>query len=63
MPALGRARCAEPGCAHVLQHVAMADEAYCIGPAAARESYLRGDSILLVGWRWGFNGPVVRTRA
>jgi 3-methylcrotonyl-CoA carboxylase alpha subunit len=27
-------------------HVAMADEAYCIGPAPARESYLRGDAIL-----------------
>jgi len=27
-------------------HVAAADEAYCIGPAAARESYLRGDAIL-----------------
>lgn len=35
------------------KHVAMADEAYCIGPAAARESYLRGDSILLVAERSG----------
>ncbi|WP_404384057.1 acetyl/propionyl/methylcrotonyl-CoA carboxylase subunit alpha [Caenispirillum salinarum] len=29
-------------------HVHMADEAYCIGPAAASESYLRGDKILAV---------------
>jgi 3-methylcrotonyl-CoA carboxylase alpha subunit len=29
-------------------HVAQADEAYCIGPAPARESYLRGDVILEV---------------
>jgi 3-methylcrotonyl-CoA carboxylase alpha subunit len=29
-------------------HVAMADEAYLIGPAPARESYLRGDVILEV---------------
>jgi 3-methylcrotonyl-CoA carboxylase alpha subunit len=29
-------------------HVGMADEAYCIGPAPARESYLRGDVILEV---------------
>ena len=36
-------------CSPVLQHVAMADEAYCIGPAAARESYLRSDRILEVG--------------
>ncbi len=28
------------------RHVAMADEAYCIGPAPAKESYLRGDLIL-----------------
>ncbi len=28
------------------QHVAMADEAYPIGPAPARESYLRGDRII-----------------
>ncbi|KAL4853752.1 Methylcrotonoyl-CoA carboxylase subunit alpha [Chlorella vulgaris] len=30
------------------RHVAMADEAYCIGPAAARDSYLRTDRILEV---------------
>ena len=29
-------------------HVALADEAVCIGPAAASESYLRGDTILEV---------------
>jgi 3-methylcrotonyl-CoA carboxylase alpha subunit len=29
-------------------HVTQADEAYCIGPAPARESYLRGDVILEV---------------
>ncbi len=32
-------------------HVALADEAVCIGPAAASESYLRGDKILEVA-RW-----------
>ena len=30
------------------RHVQMADEAYCIGPAAASESYLLGDKILEV---------------
>lgn len=34
------------------KHVAAADEAYCIGPPAARESYLRIDRILEV--RQGF---------
>ena len=29
-------------------HVSMANEALCIGPAAARDSYLRGDRILEV---------------
>ena len=30
-----------------LRHVGLADEALCIGPAAARESYLDGDEIIL----------------
>ena len=30
------------------RHVSVADEAYCIGPAAARDSYLRGDAIIEV---------------
>ncbi|HEY0420891.1 MAG TPA: biotin carboxylase N-terminal domain-containing protein, partial [Acetobacteraceae bacterium] len=34
-------------------HVEMADEAYRIGPAPARESYLRGDAILDVARRSG----------
>jgi len=34
-------------------HVAMADEAYLIGPAPARESYLRGDRILDAARRSG----------
>jgi len=34
-------------------HVAMADEAYPIGPAPARESYLRGDRILDAAQRSG----------
>jgi len=34
-------------------HVAMADEAYEIGPAASRESYLRGDKIIAVALRSG----------
>lgn len=28
------------------KHVELADEAFCIGPAAARDSYLRTDRIL-----------------
>jgi 3-methylcrotonyl-CoA carboxylase alpha subunit len=35
------------------QHVLAADEAYLIGPAAAKESYLRGDRILDVARRAG----------
>jgi 3-methylcrotonyl-CoA carboxylase alpha subunit len=35
------------------KHVAMADEAYRIGPAAARESYLRADAILEAARRSG----------
>ncbi|MDY6948216.1 MAG: acetyl/propionyl/methylcrotonyl-CoA carboxylase subunit alpha [Pseudomonadota bacterium] len=30
------------------RHVRLADEAYCVGPAASRESYLRGDRIIEV---------------
>ena len=32
-------------------HVQMADEAYCIGPAASSESYLRTDKILDIAKR------------
>ncbi|KAL6041677.1 Methylcrotonoyl-CoA carboxylase subunit alpha, mitochondrial [Balamuthia mandrillaris] len=35
------------------QHVAMADEAFLIGPAPARQSYLRGEAILEVARRTG----------
>jgi 3-methylcrotonyl-CoA carboxylase alpha subunit len=34
-------------------HVAMADEAYCIGPAPARESYLKGEAILAAAKKSG----------
>lgn len=34
-------------------HVAMADEAYNIGPAASQESYLRGDKILFIAEQAG----------
>jgi len=34
-------------------HVKLADEAYCIGPAASAESYLRGDRIIQVCKRSG----------
>ena len=35
------------------RHVSFADEAFCIGPAAARESYLRGDVIIEAARRCG----------
>ena len=35
------------------RHVSVADEAYCIGPAAAKESYLRGDAIIEVAKKSG----------
>ena len=35
------------------RHVTAADEAYCIGPAAAKESYLRGDVIIEVARKSG----------
>ena len=35
------------------RHVSMADEAYCIGPAAAKQSYLCGDAIIEVAKRSG----------
>ena len=35
------------------RHVSFADEAFCIGPAAAKESYLRGDAIIEVAKRSG----------
>jgi 3-methylcrotonyl-CoA carboxylase alpha subunit len=35
------------------RHVTLADEAYCIGPAPAKESYLRGDAILEIAKRSG----------
>ena len=34
-------------------HVAMADEAHCIGPAAVAESYLKGDRIIEVAQATG----------
>ncbi len=35
------------------RHVSLADEAWCIGPAAAKDSYLRGDAILEVALKSG----------
>ena len=37
-------------------HVQMADEAYCIGPAASAESYLRSDKILALAAETGCKG-------
>ena len=34
-------------------HVRMADEAYCVGPALASESYLRGDKVLDIAKKCG----------
>jgi len=34
-------------------HVRYADEAVCIGPAASKESYLRGDKIIAVAKELG----------
>jgi acetyl/propionyl-CoA carboxylase alpha subunit len=41
-------------------HVAMADEAYLIGPPPAKESYLKGDLILDVAKRAGAQVPPSR---
>src|SRR5690348_3868475 len=38
------------------RHVAMADEAYLIGPAPARESYLKGDAIIAAAKKSGAEG-------
>ncbi|MGH9577776.1 MAG: biotin carboxylase N-terminal domain-containing protein, partial [Terriglobales bacterium] len=35
------------------RHVSFADEGFCIGPAAAQESYLRGDAIIEAARRCG----------
>src|SRR6201984_1764379 len=37
-------------------HVRYADEAVCIGPAASKESYLRGDKIVEVAKALGVDG-------
>lgn len=37
-------------------HVALADEAVCIGPAPATESYLRADKILAAAQQTGAQG-------
>ena len=41
-------------------HVAACDEAYCIGGAAPKESYLRGDKVLEIAKRTGLSRNTIR---